>query len=147
MAKVRIKNISGYPLNITLPNVRYRRELMPGQIAPLNEDVFDEFNYDPGCRVLVKKGFVSVLTDDEEVKSYMPAVPENADVDVAEVLLNGTVADLAKLLRNGTDVIKERVVAAAIQHNVIDAARCELIKTYCEVNILTAIANQRAAEV
>ena len=33
MAKVKIKNISSYEVLITLPNVRYRRDLRPGQTS------------------------------------------------------------------------------------------------------------------
>lgn len=146
MAKVRIKNISTYTVDIVLPNVRYRRDLAPGQIAPLPDDVVDEFNYDPGCRCWVKNGFLAVLTDDEEVKAVLPTAPENAEINVLEVLTKGTVADLNKLLKNSTEVIRDKIVALAIQNNITDAARCSLIKSYCEVDILAAVANQRAVE-
>lgn len=144
MSKVRIKNISNYTMDIVLPNVRYRRDLVPGQITPpLPDDVFEEFNYDPGCRNWIKNGFLAVLTDDEEVKNLLETVPANAEVDVLDVLLNGSASDLSKLLRDSTPVIRDKVVALAIQHNITDAARCSLIQTYCEVDVLAAIANQR----
>lgn len=146
MSKVRIKNISTYTVDVVLPNVRYRRDLAPGQIAPLPEDVFEEFNYDPGCRNWVKNGFLKVITEDEEVKSQLAPEPENVDVDVLKVLTEGTVADLNKLLKNSTEVIRDKIVMLAVQNNITDAARCALIKSYCEVDVLTAVANQRAVE-
>lgn len=145
MEKVRIKNISNYSLLIVLPNARYRRDLLPGQTTPpLTEDVFEEFNYDAGCRAWVRNGFLSVITEDEEIKQSVEAAPENAEIDVVKVLTEGTVVELSKLLKNGTEVIRDKVVEAAIKHNVTDAARSALIKNYCGVDVLQAIANQRS---
>lgn len=145
MEKVRIKNISNYKLLITLPNARYRRDLLPGQTTPpLSEDVFEEFNYDPGCRSWVRNGFLAVLTESEELREQMVAAPKNAEVDVVKIMTEGTVVELSKLLKDSTQVIQDKVVDTAIKHNITDAARCALIKTYCGVDVLAAIANQRA---
>ena len=80
MAKVRIKNISSYDVLITLPNVRYRRDLRPGQTSDLADDVFEEFNFDPGCRAYVRNGFIKVITEDEVIKETLEVAPENVDL-------------------------------------------------------------------
>ena len=109
MAKVKIKNISSYEILITLPNVRYRRDLRPGQTSDLADDVFEEFNFDPGCRAYVRSGFIKVITEDETVKETVEVAPENADIDVDDLLKNKPVVEFAQIMKIGRASCRERV--------------------------------------
>ena len=60
----KIKNVSSSKILINLPNVRFRTELQPKQERPLQDDVFYEFLYDPGCINMVKWGFLGVIYDE-----------------------------------------------------------------------------------
>ena len=144
MSKMRIKNTSNFVVSIILNNVRYRRDLNPGQETNLPEDVIEEFNFDPGCRAYVKSGFITVITFDEEVKDVFGTVPTDGDIDIADLLTKKTVNDLAMALKNGSDAFKEKVVSEAMRLGVTDAVRCSLIKHHCDIDVLQALALQRS---
>lgn len=145
MAKVKIKNTSNYRISIILDNVRYRRDLNPGQETAIPEDAFEEFNYDNGCRNYVRNGFLKVITEDAEIKESIPEMPADVDLN-AEEIVQGTVQELAKVLKDASPSMKEKIVAAAIKHSTMDAARVALIKTHCGVDVLQALNFQRSME-
>ena len=146
MSKVKIKNTSSYRISIILDNVRYRRDLNPGAETTLPEDVFEEFNYDNGCRNYVRNGFIKVITDDEEVKEAIPEMPKDVDMDAEILVTKKSVQELALILKDASPAMKDKIVAAAIKHSAVDAARVALIKTHCGVDVLNALALQRSME-
>ena len=146
MAKVKIKNTSSYRISIILDNVRYRRDLNPGAETTLPEDVFEEFNYDNGCRNYVRNGFIKVITDDEEIKEAIPEMPKDVDMDAEILVTKKSVQELALILKDASPAMKDKIVAAAIKHSAVDAARVALIKTHCGVDVLNALNLQRSME-
>ena len=146
MAKVKIKNTSNYRISIILDNVRYRRDLGPGQETAIPEDAFEEFNYDNGCRNYVRNGFIKVITDDEVIKESIPEMPKDVDMDAEILVTKKTVQELALVLKDASPAMKEKVVAAAIKHSIADPARVALIRTHCGVDVLNALNLQRSME-
>lgn len=146
MSKAKIKNTSSYRVSIILDNVRYRRDLNPGQETTLPEDVFEEFNYDNGCRNYVRNGFIKVITDDETIKESIPEMPKDVDMNAEDILTKNTVQDLAKVLKEASPAMKEKIVAAAIKNSIMDAARVALIKQHCGIDVLQALTLQRSVE-
>lgn len=146
MSKMKIKNVSNFAISIILNNVRYRRDLNPGQETSLPEDVAEEFNFDPGCRSYVKSGYIKVITEDQEIKDVFGDTPKDVDIDIADLLTNKSVNELAIALKNGSPAFKEKVVSEAIRLSITDAARCSLIKHNCNVDVLNAITLQRSVE-
>lgn len=146
MSKIKIKNTSTYRISIILDNVRYRRDLNPGQETTIPEDAFEEFNYDNGCRNYVRNGFLKVITDDEVIKESIPVAPVDIDVDAADLVTNKTVQELAKVLQSASPSLKEKIVSEAIKHSVSDSARVALIRAHCGVDVLQALALQRSIE-
>ena len=146
MSKVKIKNTSSYRISIILDNVRYRRDLNPGAETTLPEDVFEEFNYDNGCRNYVRNGYIKVITDDEEIKEAIPEMPKDVDMDAEILVTKKRVQELALIQKDASPAMKDKIVAAAIMHSAVDAARVALIKTHCGVDVLNALNLQRSME-
>ena len=146
MNKVKVKNTSSYRISIILNNVRFRRDLNPGQETVLPEDVFEEFNFDNGCRNYVRNGYLKVITEDEVIKESIPEMPKDVDIDAEELVTKKTVQELAKVLKEASPAMKDKIVAAAIKHSTMDAARVALIKTHCGVDVLQALNLQRSME-
>ena len=146
MSKIKIKNTSTYRISIILDNVRYRRDLNPGQETTIPEDAFEEFNYDNGCRNYVRNGFLKVITDDEVIKESIPVAPVDIDIDAADLVTNKTVQELNKVLQSASPSLKEKIVSEAIKHSVSDSARVALIRAHCGVDVLQALALQRSIE-
>ena len=144
MAKVKIKNISSYDVLITLPNVRYCRDLRPAQTSDLADDVFEEFNFDPGCRAYVRNGFIKVITEDEVIKETLEVAPENVDLDVDDLLKNKPIAEFAQIMKTASDSLKNKIVDRAMALSITDVAHNSVIKACCGVDILAALALQNS---
>ena len=144
MSKTTIKNISKFEISINLPNVRFRRTLRPKQGFIATEDVLDDFTFDPGCRTLVKNGYLTVISENEEVVAQidMPEKKTAEEVDIEELLTKKTHKELKAVLDDATDALKDAIAKTAIEMNIGDPARSQIIKMYCGVDVLQALALQ-----
>ena len=144
MSKTTIKNISKFEISINLPNVRFRRTLKPKQGFLATEEVLDDFTFDPGCRTLVKNGYLTVISENEEAIAQidMPEKKTAEEVDIAELLTEKTHKELKAVLDDATDALKDAIAKTAIEMNIGDPARSQIIKMYCGVDVLQALALQ-----
>lgn len=144
--KVYVKNISSFAIELNLRQVRYVRDLEPGQKVGLAEDVFEEFSCDPGCKSLLRDGALKIITEDEEVKQQIAEIAPaktSAEVDVRDLLTNQSAQKLGLALKEASPVLKDQIVEMAMALSIADPARVNLIKHYCNVDILQALALQR----
>lgn len=144
MAKVKIQNVSSYEILLTLPGARYRRTLQPNQTSDLADDVFEEFNFDPGCRTYVRDGFIRVITEDETVKETLETAPADVEYDVDDLLKNKSVVEFAQVMKNASEALKTKVVERAMALSITDVAHNSVIKSCCGVDILAALALQNS---
>ena len=144
--KVYVKNISSFVIELNLRQVRYVRDLEPGQRVGLAEDVFEEFSCDPGCKSLLRDGFLKVITEDEEVQQQIAEIAPSKtaeEVNVRDLLMNQSAQKLGIALKEASPALKEQIVEMAMSLSIADPARVNLIKHYCNVDILQALALQR----
>ena len=117
---------------------------MPKQETTLPEDVFDEFNYDPGCQAFVKDGFLQVTADDAETKaqiSVKPTAKTGADVNVKYLLTEAPVKDLIAVLKSGdlTPALKDEFIESARELKITDLGRSNALKQYLGFDCLEAV--------
>ena len=144
--KVYVKNVSSFVIELNLRQVRYVRDLEPGQKVGLAEDVFEEFSCDPGCTSLLRDGFLKVITEDEEVQQQIAEIAPSKtaeEVNVRDLLINQSAQKLGITLKEASPALKEQIVEMAMSLSIADPARVNLIKHYCNVDILQALALQR----
>lgn len=145
--KVYVKNVSSFGIELNLRQVRYVRDLEPGQRVSLAEDVYEEFSCDPGCKSLLKDGFLRVVSDDEEVKQQIAEITnsksEEEEIDVDKLLTEQSPQALAKVLMNASPALKQQIVDRAMFLSIADSTRVSLIKHHCNVDVLHALALQR----
>ena len=144
--KVYVKNVSSFIIELNLRQVRYVRDLEPGQKVGLAEDVFEEFSCDPGCKSLLRDGFLKVITEDEEVQQQIAEIAPSKtteEVNVRDLLVNQSAQKLGIALKEASPALKEQIVEMAMSLSIADPARVNLIKHYCNVDILQALALQR----
>ena len=144
--KVYVKNVSSFVIELNLRQVRYVRDLEPGQKVGLAEDVFEEFSCDPGCKSLLRDGFLKVITEDEEVQQQIAEIAPSKtaeEVNVRDLLMNQSAQKLGIALKEASPALKEQIVEIAMSLSIADPARVNLIKHYCNVDILQALALQR----
>jgi len=63
---IKVKNISSAFVVLTLPDLRFRRELMPGREIPVSEEEYETMMFDPGINILVQNHFISFSGVEEE---------------------------------------------------------------------------------
>ena len=144
--KVYVKNVSSFAIELNLRQVRYVRDLEPGQKVGLAEDVFEEFSCDPGCKSLLRDGALKIITEDEEVKQQIAEIAPaktSAEVDVRDLLTNQSAQKLGLTLKEASPILKDQIVEMAMALSIADPARVNLIKHYCNVDVLQALALQR----
>ena len=144
--KVYVKNVSSFVIELNLRQVRYVRDLEPGQTVGLAEDVFEEFSCDPGCKSLLRDGFLKVITEDDEVQQQIAEIAPSKtteEVNVRDLLMNQSAQKLGIALKEASPALKEQIVEMAMSLSIADPARVNLIKHYCNVDILQALALQR----
>ena len=86
MSKIQVKNVSSATVVITAPDVRLRRELVPGRIVPLTQEEFDELSFDPGMQNLLRAGYLQVKGVDEESKQIVENAVQQADEEQEQEL-------------------------------------------------------------
>ena len=126
--------------------MRYVRDLEPGQKVGLAEDVFEEFSCDPGCKSLLRDGCLKLITEDEEVQQQIAEIAPSKtaeEVNVRDLLMNQSAQKLGIALKEASPALKEQIVEMAMSLSIADPARVNLIKHYCNVDILQALALQR----
>lgn len=141
MSKTQIKNLSNSDITIILPAVRFQRTVKPNQVVPVADDVAEEMNYDDGCRSFIQDGFLTIITEDEDLKSRIPVVEAKTseDVDIDDLLKNQPIKELSKVLKNATPALKDKIVERAIQLSIADGPHCNIIKQFTGVDVLKVL--------
>jgi len=144
MGKITLKNISTATVNIV--SDRFRRELVPGRIVPINQQIYEDLMFDPGFNNLVKGHYIQVsgVSDEDAV-----VAPEEKVFDAAAIekmLDTKDYTGFAKFLPNATMAEKDTVVKLAVDKGITDGAFTALIKKYCNVDIVSAFDIKRKSE-
>lgn len=143
MSNIKIKNTSNFHLHINLPNVRYVRDMTPGQEMSVQEDVYEELVYDAGCRTFIKDGFLKVISSSQEQEVPTAEQKTSDEVNVGELLTSKTVSEFSKIIKDASPALREQIVSEAIRLSIADPARCSLIKHYTGVDVVNAMSLAR----
>jgi len=66
--------------------------------------------------------------------------------EIEKMLVKGDVTAFAKFIPNATEAEKESAVTLAVEHKITNAGIAALIKRYCDVDVIKAIAAKHDAE-
>ena len=142
---IRIKNISTNLVSLYAPNIHFNRELMPGREIPISEEEYEELTFDTGFMSLVNGHYLKILGVEE---GQQVEVVENIfeASEIEKMLVKGDVTAFAKFIPHATDAEKESAVTLAVEHKITNAGIVALIKKYCDVDVIQAIAAKHDAE-
>lgn len=145
MKNITVKNVSTAKINLSIPSIRFSRQLMPGRVIPLTEDEYKEFTYDTGCMNLLNGHYLKIsgVEEDKQV-SPVSNVYEAADIDGMLTRLDATA--FARFIPNATAAEKETVVKLAVEKGITNNTFVILIKKYCDVDIINAINMKHQSE-
>ena len=142
---IRIKNISTSMVSLYVPSIKLNRDLTPGRMIPVTDEEYEELTFDTGFNALVKGHYIRVLgVEDEKQVEVVNNVVEATDIE--GMLVKNDVAAFAKFIPTATAAEKESAVTLAIEHKITNAGIVALIKKYCDVDIISAIAMKHDAE-
>ena len=142
---ITIKNVSTNLVSLYLPNIRFNRELMPGREIPVTSEEYEEMTFDTGFMSLVNGHYLKVMGIEEEQQvEVVENVFEASEIE--KMLVNGDVTKFAKFIPNATEAEKESAVTLAVEHKITNAGIVALIKKYCGIDVISAIAAKHDAE-
>ena len=142
---IRIKNISTNLVSLYVPNIHFNRELMPGREIPVSQEEYEELTFDAGFMSLVNGHYLKVIgVEEEKAVEVVENVFEASEIE--KMLVNGDVTKFAKFIPKATDAEKESAVTLAVEHKITNAGIVALIKKYCDIDVISAIAAKHDAE-
>ena len=142
---IRIKNVSTSLVSLYVPSIKLNRELTPGRSIPVTEEEYDELTFDPGFTALVDGHYIVIegITEDQQVANVGPVFEASK---IQKMLLENNITEFAKFIPKATEAEKESAVTLAIEHKITSSGIVALIKKYCGVDVIDAIAKKHDAE-
>lgn len=146
--KVLVKNLTNGRVGIDIPTLNFRRIWeKKGAVKPVDFDVLQEIIYDPGVEYMFKEGILYI--DDMATKIKLGLEPEDTTEPVNIIVLTDTqkkryltVAPIFELKELLTKMSYEQIqdlAQFAIENELIDIDRCDLIKEAIQVDIIKAV--------
>ena len=142
---IRIKNVSTSLVSLYVPSIKLNRELTPGRAIPVTEEEYEELTFDPGFMALVNGHYI-VIEGVEQGRQVADVGPVFDAGKIQQMLLNNDVTAFAKFIPTATEAEKESAVTLAVEHKITNSGIVALIKKYCDVDIIQAIAAKHDAE-
>ena len=142
---IKIKNASTSIVSLYVPAIKLNRELTPGRSIALSEEEYEELTFDPGFLALVNGHYVTIegVEKERQVAEVGPVFDASK---INEMLIKGDVTAFAKFIPNATEAEKESAVTLAVEHKITNAGIVAIIKKYCDVDVIQAIAVKHDAE-
>lgn len=144
MGKITLKNIS--TATVYVVSDKFRRELAPGRVVPINRAIYDDLMFDPGFNNLVAGHYIKIDGVEEE-----EAVAQN-EINIYDVNSIAAMYDkkdytsFAKFIPTATMAEKDTVIQLAVEKGITDNGFTALIKKYCNVDVIAAINHKHEAE-
>ena len=146
MEKIVIKNISSATIVLVKPELRFRRELVPGRSISITQEEYDELTFDAGFNSLVEDHYISVIGAEEEAKPIMATTPVFEKSDIEKILDKLDITAFAKMIPTAAKAEKETIAELAINKGITHPAFVKLIQQYCDVDVIEAINRKHQVE-
>ena len=148
MHNLSVKNISTATVVLSAPNIRFRRELIPGRTVTLSQEEYEELSFDSGFSALLNGHYIQIegLEKGEEAIAVQGAENVYSANDIAHMFDTANITEFAKFIPNAAEAEKETAVKLAIEKGITNSGFTALIKKYCGVDVISAINMKHQAE-
>ena len=145
---ITIKNVSTATVVISAPDIKFRRDLIPGRVIKLEKQDYENLNFDPGFQSLVAGGFIKIEGVAEDQKTEEIKMTVVAEVDKIKKMFEDKDYDgFTKLVKKASVATRDNITETAVAMGVTDATFVELIKKYCKgFDVIGAINFKHQAE-
>ena len=142
---VKITNVSTSLVSLYVPEIKLNRELVPGRTIMVSPEDYGDLTFDAGFNALMRGHYIRV--EGVEENKQVEVIKNIVDAKTIEnMLLKGDVTGFAKFIPHATEAEKESAVTLAVEHKITNAGIIALIKKYCDVDVISAIAMKHEAE-
>ena len=146
MDKVTFTNISSATIVMSVPELKFRRELIPGRSVNVSRDDYDELMFDTGINGLINDHYISVSGLEENEEAEVQANPIYTRNDLAGIIDRLDITTFAKMIPTAAQAEKDTIVQLAIDRGITHPAFVKLIKQYCDVDVIDAINKKHQLE-
>lgn len=142
-------------IGITVPQLNFRKEwARKGAKVLLKKEILEEALYDPGVEYMFNNGMLYI--EDLEAKKILGLEPEDAKEPENIIVLNdkqmkrylsvAPVKELKDILEKLSPEQRKNLVDFAIENNITDIERCNILEKATGINVLNAIILKRKQE-
>ena len=153
--KVKVTNLVSRRVNVTLPEMRFRRVWeTKGAVRTIPFDELEEAMYNPGVEALFRNGVLGI--EDMSVKKELGLEPEDAEEPVNIIVLNDqqrkrylTVLPLPEFKEKVKELSRDQIqelAKFAIDNELIDFEKDSYIKELIDIDIIGSIQLNKADE-
>lgn len=143
---ITVKNISSALVVLTIPELRFRRELRPGREVPLSQEEYDTMMFDPGINNMVQDHFIVFNGVESDKSMNLEAEPVLDVAAIKEMLEKQDITSFAKFIPTAAPAEKDTVIRLAVDMGITNSGFVALIKKYCDVDIISAINTKHQVE-
>lgn len=142
---IKITNVSTSLVSLYVPEIKLNRDLVPGRTIMVTPEEYEELTFDTGFNALARGHYIRIDGVDEN--KQVEIIKNVVDARTIEnMLVKGDVTAFAKFIPSATEAEKESAVTLAVEHKITNAGIIALIKKYCDVDVISAIAMRHEAE-
>lgn len=143
--KILVKNTSIHPINISLPDTKFKRTWTPGGEFKVPFEVLQEAVYDHGFMVFLEQGVLFI--DNKEARVELGLEEEDAEPTIKPLskaqlttLLKVTpVAEFEEKIKTLTKEQCETLIDMGIEQKSIDMNKADILKEITGIDAVAAI--------
>ncbi len=143
---ITVKNISSALVVLTVPELRFRRELRPGREVPLSQEEYDTMMFDPGINNMVQDHFIIFNGIESDKSMNLETEPVLDVAAIKKMLEKQDITSFAKFIPTAAPAEKDTVIRLAVDMGITNSGFVALIKKYCDVDIISAINTKHQVE-
>lgn len=151
--KIMVKNETKGLVSINIPSLMFRREWAgKDTVRPITFGELEQIYFEPGVEYMFTQGMLSI--DDKEARVALGLEGEDAVIEVvqfsdeikANYLKNKPVPEFRQALKELSKEQIDMLVEYAIDNEIINVDKCQILKTATGVDIMKAIQLKKQAE-
>lgn len=146
--KVTVKSMVNYTVGLTIPDLRFKREFTKeGETKSIDFDTLFEGVTSLGVRTLFEEGILYIENKQDRIDL---GLEEEGQEEKFKILNRGQILKLLKVdpiskLESTLEVLPReqvnRIAEVAIEEKFTDFDKCNVIKKYCGIDIISSVQN------
>lgn len=140
--KINVKNRSAGNVVYTVPDLRVRRDFLPGEVKTIDADELKQLEYSQGGRILITQ-YLQILDEPAREEINGPVEPEYnfSDEDVKNLILTGSLDSFLDALDFAPVGVIDLIKKYAVSLPMSDIRKMEALKEKTGFDTMSAIKN------